>query len=245
MMQEMSKTIKPENVLFRASQVGALMVNPRTKKAREAGELSATAKTMIEETFLQLEYGARKPVVTREMIKGHLNESEAIRVLDKVMPIDAYRKLYTGQRKFNDYFIGSCDIPLPDAVEDIKNSYDLTTFFKVRESTIPATYYAQGQVYMDLWGVDTFRLCYVLTSTPEELIQEEEKSFFFKYGSDESEDYLQACEQIRSIHEVDHIPAEHRVKVFTFPRDEEYLTELKSRVEKAREYYATLKLNMT
>lgn len=231
-------------IRFRASQVGALMTNPRTKKAREAGELSQTAKSMIEERFLELRYGARKPVVTDEMLKGHICESDSVRLLDEVLPIDEYRKLYNGPRGKNKYFAGTCDILLSDAVEDIKSSYNLYTFFKVRESNIPDTYYAQGQVYMDLFERNTFRLCYVLTSTPPELLSSEERKLLWKYNGEESADYQEALEQLWSIHNVDHIPAHDRVKVFEFQRDEAYLQELKNRVVKAREYYSTLSLNM-
>jgi len=234
-----------DKIRFRASQVGKLMTNPRSKKDREAGVLSQTAKSMIEERFLEVQYGAREPIVTDEMLKGHIVESDSVRLLNEALPVSEYRQLYRGKRKHNDYFSGTCDILLSNAVEDIKSSWSLKTFFNVRENNIPDIYYAQGQVYMDLFERDTFRLCYALISTPDELLNGAERRLLYKFNGEESNDYQQAVQQLWSIHKVDHIPAQDRVKVFHFKRDEEYLTELKSRVEKAREYYDTLSLNMT
>lgn len=239
------KSNEVNTVRFRASSAGKLMTNPRSKKAREAGELSQTAKSMIEMAYLQNQYGASEPIVTKEMLKGHMVEPDSVKLLDKVLPSAEYRKLYRGPRKKNAFFSGSCDIELSDTIEDIKSSWSLITFFKTRRNTIPETYYGQGQVYMDLYKKDKFRLCYTLVSTPEELLIREESRLRHMYNGEESKDYQEAIEQLWSIHKVDHIASEDRLKVFHFERDDEYLKELKYRVKHARDYYKTIKLNDT
>jgi len=240
--KHLSKSGKPLG-LTKTQQQEDHISKYEAKKA-QGFQLGATAKAVVEQRFLEVQYGARQPVVTDEMLKGHMVESDSVRLLDQVLPVNEYRKLYTGKRRHNDFFDGICDIELSDVIEDMKSSWSLVTFFKTRQSTIPEDYYGQGQVYMDLFGKDKFRLCYVLVSTPDELLYKAERRLEYKFNSDESKDYQEAVEQLWSIHKVNHIPAQDRVKVFEFERNEEYLTELKKRVEYAREYYSTLRLNM-
>jgi hypothetical protein len=220
----------------------------KQKKAiKDAGGfiLGKTAKTMIEDLFVGLNYQAIEPVVTPQMLKGHAVESDSVKLHDQVFPEKGqYRALYRDGRKFNEWFIGKPDLLLPKIVEDYKSSWNLLTFFRIREEGLNPLYFGQGQVYMDIFKKEVFRLVYCLVSTPAWILEGEEKRLFAKFGYEDTEDYQEAVAQLHSVHIVDHIPAEHRVKVFEFERDDEYLRELKYRVKYAREYYDTLSLNM-
>jgi hypothetical protein len=206
-------------------------------------ELSETAKTMVQDSFLREVYGYDEPVYTKEMLKGLLCEQDSLALVQKLVPSQAFR-LKNIERFSNKFAEGVPDVkPLPEGViEDVKTSWDIRTFFLVRD--YPADYYGQGQVYMDLTATDRFRLHYCLVNTPEELIVEMEKKYFFKFGCDENnKHYQEACEKIRQNHLIEWIPAEFRLKTFEFERDEAYIKELYYRVKHAREYFATLRLN--
>lgn len=207
-------------------------------------ELSETAKRFVEQSWLLDVYGYRKIIATREMMKGHLCEQDSIGLVSELWESEEFRIKNT-RRLYGQYFQGTPDVILKNEgiIEDVKTSWDLRTFFEVREE--PELYYCQGQCYMHLFEVDSFRLHYCLVDTPDELLMKEAKSLFFKYGKDEDNPhYQEAVEQLYTNHKVSHIPAHLRIKTFEFKYDEEYVTDLIERVGYAREYYSTLTLNM-
>lgn len=205
-------------------------------------ELSATAKSFVEQVWLEKMYGYYEPIYTHEILKGHLCEQDSMALVSEVYPTDEFRRKCRGEYE-NRYFTGHPDILLEKSgvVEDIKSSWSLKTFFETRD--FPELYYAQGQVYMDLTGADHFRLFYCLIDTPQELLWREEKRLYWLFGGD-SEDYIRASEQLYKNHDYSKIPPKQRVKVFEFGRDKDYMKELKTRVKYAREYFDSLSLEM-
>ena len=205
-------------------------------------ELGETAKTYVESVWLRKEYGYEEPVVTPQMLKGHLVEQDAIGLVSKVWKMQEFRT--KNRKRFtNDYFSGCPDVVTKSAnvVEDVKSCWTLRTYFEIRK--VNPLYYGQGQVYMDLTGKRKFRLHYCLVETPEELIKDQELKYFYKYGADpENPHYQEVCEMLRKNNDFKGIPVQDRVKTFEFDYDEAYIKELKSRVEVARNYYSTLTL---
>lgn len=205
-------------------------------------ELGATAKSLVRDIWLRREFGYDEPVMTPQLFKGLLCEQDSIGVVSRQLPATEFR--VKNMNSFHDeFFTGNPDIVLrgEDTVEDIKTSWTVKTFV---EAAVPEEYYGQGQVYMHLTGMKHFRLIYVLVDTPAELVLEEHKRFFFKFGADdENPHYQEACEKLDRMHYPSRfIPEEKRIKVFSFDYDPEYIAELARRVIVAREYYATLKL---
>lgn len=227
-------------VLFRASGVGDLMVNPRTKKAREAGELSETAKTFINELWLESKFGFKEPLNTYEVQKGHMCEDDSIKLLQVCYPTTEGRE--KNEQRFSDqYFRGTPDIILDDYIEDVKTCFTGLTFAKKKE--VPKLYYAQGQVYMHLTGRKKFRLVYTFVDTPEIIMTDLERNLYFKHNcNEESPAYIEDCENLRRLHSTQGIPAKNRLKIFEFDYSEEYMNDLTSRVEKAREYFSKQQL---
>lgn len=210
------------------------------RKKRQPFELSQTAKSWVENIWLAEELGYRPPMDSKEVMKGKLVEQDAFALVDQKYP-GTFRAKNTN-RFTKGHFSGTPDTILGDVVEDVKSCWDLRTFFRVR--TVDPLYYAQGQVYMYLTGNKKYRLHYTLSTTPEELIWNEEKTYFYKYGSDyENQLYLEASAQIRRGHEVDHIPAQDRVKTFTWEYDPAFMRELNVRAKAAKKYYNQLRLN--
>lgn len=207
---------------------------------RDAGfQFGATALSYIRECWLRREYGFDEPVVTNELLKGILCEDEAIGVLTRQVP--GPFRVKNEERWENDWFTGTPDVVLDDAIEDVKCSWTLKTFMNTLHPD--ALYYAQGQVYMDLTGRDTFRLCHVLLDTPQEIVLEEQKRFYFKFNCDEENPHYIACyNKLAAMHDVSLIPEDQRIKVFEFKREDMYLEKLRKRVELARKVYDTLTL---
>lgn len=202
-------------------------------------EFGATAMSCIRSLWLYNEHGYEEPLVTPEILKGLMCEEEAISVLTLQLP-GPFRVKNDRQYK-NDWFTGTPDLVLDDAVEDIKCSWTLKTFFDVQHPS--SLYYAQGQVYMDLTGRNTFRLCHVLLDTPPELVQDEQLRMYYRFRCDEEDPrYIEAYNTIERMHKVSHIPEDQRVKVFTIQREEMYLAKLRKRVEQAESVYRTLRL---
>lgn len=228
---------------FRASAVGGLMTDPKSKTAKENKELSITAKTLIKDIWLQKLTGYREPVITKEMLKGLMCEADSRFMLDEVLPLP-YLRMKNIVSYEDEFFTGTPDIVLSDlsTVEDIKSSWSIKTFEKI--DGISKLYYAQGQVYMHLTGCKKYRLIYCLVPTPEVLISMDSYHASIKYysiGKDEDGDKIQ--KEVENNHKlIESIPKDQRVKIYPFDYDPDYIKELIVRVNRARKYAKTLKL---
>ena len=205
-------------------------------------QLGQTGKSYIQELWLHLEYGYKEPMVTDVLLKGNMCEQDGMALVTDVLGGDEFRS--KNKKPFGDddpYFMGTPDVVLKDVVEDIKNAWSLKTFVNIEKPD--PVYYAQGQVYMHLTGRELFRIHHCLINTPIELVQNEQRKFFWKYGgNEENRHYQDAAIQIEQNHNFDHIPMEKRVKTFEFEYDPSFIAELQSKVILAREYYSSLQL---
>ena len=228
----------PEGITDKQEQ--ELKVLKAKKKA--PFQLSATAKSLVAETYLEQRYGFKKVVLTKAIQKGKVQERKAIKFYNDTMPCDDFRVQNTKQYK-NDHFIGTPDLDLRGMklIEDIKCSWDLWNFFHAQ---MIDDYYGQLQVYMDLLGYTKASLVYVLMPTPPDMIQDILIGYFYKIGSDQHPDYIEIEEQIHHNNNlIEMMDPKERIKRINIVIDHKYLTELKWRVEKAREYYQTLVVN--
>lgn len=204
-------------------------------------ELSQTAKSYIVSLWLRLEYGYQEPVVTNELLKGNLCEQDSIELVSDLIPASQFR-VKNREHYEDEYFTGTPDVILnkDGVIEDLKSSWTLRTFF---ESKPDKLYEGQAQVYMHLTGIPQYRLIYALVDTPDEIIIQEMKRYYFKFGRDEGNpEYERICNQLEAMHKVGHIPAEDRIKVFNYHYDPAYIEELIFRVKEARKFYGTLTL---
>jgi hypothetical protein len=97
---------------------------------------------------------------------------------------------------------------------------------------------------MWLTGKKKYRLIYSLVPTPEHMVLNECDRLLYKYNrNSQNEDYIKECEQIKKNNNlIKDLPIEKRVKKFEFDYDANYIDILMKKIEKAREYYKTLKL---
>lgn len=231
-----------KTLLFRCHNAHGLLTEPKTIKDKESGKLSETAKTLVNDMWLQNTYGFKKPLMTDAIYKGLICEQDTFALAQSILGGE-FRKRFNKTIQ-NDYIIGTPDIVLEneDYVEDVKTSWDLETFFYA-ECT--PTYMTQAQCYMWLTGKQNYRLIYGLVPTPYEMILDEQRRASYRFGMDyeQNEDYQKISEQIEHNNEViKSIPIEKRVKVFEFKYNEDVIAKLIQQIEKARNYYDTIVL---
>ena len=166
-----SITTHMNNTLFRASQLGKLMTDGRTKSG-----LSETTKSALLEVYIQQKYNRYKEISNKYIEKGIAVENDAI---------DMWRRhrgeiVFKNEEMFtNDFIKGTPDLLIKDDsgavinVPDIKSSWDIHTFMNAKMDDISKDYYWQGQAYCWLTGAPRATFCFVLVSAPIEMINDE------------------------------------------------------------------------
>lgn len=231
--------MQTNNILFRCSGAGALLTEPKLKTDKEAGKLSDTAKTFVEDMWLFNTYGFKEQVKTDAMDKGNECEQDSMALVQEVVG-GPFRSRFNTKLQ-NDYVIGTPDIVLDEDVEDIKTCWNLKTYFNAEPTTM---YKIQAQCYMWLTGKKNYKLRYCLVPTPQHLVANQMQKLSYAYGGNyDNPDYISECQQIQRNNDlINEIPKEDRVKTFEFAYDEAVIEKLKSQIEKARINYSQLKL---
>lgn len=220
-------------ILFRASSIGHLMTDSRTKSE----PLSKTAKSYIEKLFKEKEFGYYENISSRYLDKGIENEDIAIQMASEVFNWDFVVK---NEVRFNNEFVtGEPDILTDNLLADIKCSWDMGTF-PMFENEIPnKMYYWQLQTYMMLTDMPQAELVYCLTNTPFQIVEDEVRRAHWKLNLIDED--LDVREAVQASHNFDHIPTELRVKRFVVEKDEQAFEKIKEKVKLAREYYESLR----
>lgn len=198
------------NLKIRASSVGRIMTNPRSKSE---GILSVGAKTYIRELAKQEIFGIDFEISSREMEKGIECEQDSIDLLNRVMGL---RLSKNTERRSNDFITGECDLydPSTRIGYDLKTSWSAKTFPGWDADCKDAVYEWQCRAYMALWDADEWQVAYALVDTPDNLI---------------------GYEPIQ-MHLVSHIPEHMRLTRWSVKRCFDKEREMFERVEAAREY---------
>jgi len=167
--------------------------------------------------------------------KGLIMEDNSI---DYVADQLGYGFLAKNEKYFeNDFFTGTPDIILKDHVIDVKNSWDFSTFPLFDNEVPNSDYYFQAQVYMELVGVDSYKLIYVLSDTPLNIIEREARSYCYRTGLDFDDEILNEFVKKMTYSE---IPNELKIKVFEIKRNQLDIDKLMIRVIECRNYIETL-----
>ena len=199
----------------------------------QSRDISATSKALLLENYLAAKYGYRKEVYTEAMQKGKMLEGDAIALLSEVK--GKFLKKNKDRLK-NDFIIGECDINHGHLITDIKVPEDFVTFASVTD--IDKSYYWQGQGYMWLWGAVNYEITYVLMPDPEYIMYAKINRLKYLLTGDELD---AATNQIISNNAViNTIPAENRIKTFSFDYNPDDIELLKEQIIRAREYASKL-----
>lgn len=250
-----------DKILFRASSIGNLMVEPRSKNEL----LAEGVITHLVDVFVSAKYKRREDVHGKFINKGNERENEAITLFSRV------KKIYfikNSERFSNDYITGEPDLFLikEDKVEeiiDIKTSWSAHTFFRTQQKKLSRDYYWQGLSYMALTGAKKCTIAFCLVNGTFEAIMNEKRRASYSYGMDFENDpeYVKECQQIERNHIFNmeafqkecmgfdfhsdlnewkyDIPKEDRVFTFSFDRDEDAINKLYSRIADCRTWMNT------
>jgi len=217
------------NILFRASQVGNLMVEPRSKTET----LSETTKTYLIEVFIKHKYGREKDITSKYFSKGIAVEEDSITLYSRLNK-EFYIKNEENMR--NEFVTGTPDLMNGDVVIDIKSSWDIFSFWKSKTSPLNKDYYWQLQVYMWLTGRTKAKLAYCLVNTPETLIDDEKKKYIYRSGITMEEQSTEALELIERNCKYDDIPIAERMHVVDIAYNPDDIERLKVRIDECRKY---------
>lgn len=224
----------------RASAIGNITPLPRSKKDKEAGLLSQTAKTYCKDWLKsQPQYfNRRKQIQSKYTYKGNAVEDASI---DFIAEMLGYPLLFKNEEHFNnDWINGTPDVIINDCVIDAKNSWDYSTF-PFFEKQIPSkNYWWQGQGYMWLTDRSHYKLVYTLMDAPQEQIYSEAKKHCYSNHLDLDLYFDEVYEEKEAELTYSDIDPQYRIKVFEFDRDQKAIDLITDRVEACRRYIEEL-----
>lgn len=221
--------------LIRCSSLGAIMSEPQAKAAKDAGELSKTAKTELIKIYIKEVYDREKDITTKQMEKGIVNEDQGIAMLSKYI----MQPLIKNQERYsNEWVLGHPDIINTTTVYDTKLSYDLWSFLPNVTEPLDKGYFYQLQGYMWLTGREFGAIAYVLTDCPQNIIEQEKRWLLNRMDviSEESSEYIEAAAGLEINLIYPDIPLKERVLIIPVLRDEELIEKIKFKITKCREY---------
>jgi len=218
---------------IRASALGGLMTNSRNGKT-----LGETAITTLRDTYIESRYGRRKEIYSKYLKKGIEVEESSIELLSER---DGEIYFKNDERKENDWISGECDIDNDshDEIIDIKSSWDIYTFWnakppiEVKGNKSKLTGYGwQLTAYGWLWNRKNLRLAYVLSDTPEEIVEGTiYKNALGMPGGDSNPEYDKMAIEVRKQHTFSEISINERVRDFRFTIDPSDIDAIKHRVD--------------
>ena len=223
-------------IQIRCSALGKIMTSPRTKSET----LSETAKSYIEELFLEKEFNLKKEFSNKYTDKGIQMEDEAIQFAGNVLGWE-FGVFKNEQHLSNDWISGTPDINTNSLLADIKCSWAFNTFpmFNQDDEIPNKDYMYQLQGYMMLTGHTKAELVYCLMNTPLDIVEKEVLNMHYKLNL--KEESLEVRDYVQKQHNFDHIPNNIRVKRFIIEADKEIQDKIKEKVKQCNEYYEKLK----
>jgi hypothetical protein len=208
------------------------MTNPKSKKE----DLSQTTKSYLQQLAKELLYNTKYTFSSKYTEKGNITEDNSIDFAAEQL---GYGMLVKNEEFFkNDFICGTPDVITKDEIIDLKNSWDCFTFPLFEKEIPKKDYYYQLQGYMALTDKQKAKLVYVLSDTPDNLIQKEAYYWCKNNGYDElDEDIYLEFEQRMTY---DDIEPQFKIKVFEIERNDDVIKEIYERVNLCRDYLKEL-----
>jgi len=159
-------------ILFRCSALGYLMVDPKDKKQN----ISETTKTHLVDVFVSNKYNRFTEIKGKQLSKGNDCEEDSITVVSLIT-----KKFFKKNEEHlsNKYIKGTpdlyegSDIHKAEVVRDTKSAWDIYTFNRAKAKGVNDMYYWQGMGYMALTGAKKCFIDYCLNNTPYYLVIKE------------------------------------------------------------------------
>ena len=191
--------------------------------------LGKTGETYIKTWIKEQLYNRHKEIQNKYLQKGNECEDNS---LDYIADQLDYGVLVKNEEYFEDeYFCGTPDVILKDHLIDVKNSWDCFTF-PLFETSINPAYLYQAQIYMHLTGIHEYELIYVLSDTPQHLI-EKEAYYYCKNNGFEDLD-PDVLEKFNKKMTYGDIPDKYRYKVYNISYDKAIIKTIQERTIECR-----------
>ena len=183
--------IDVNEILFRCSSLGHLMVEPKSKSET----LSETTKTHLVDVTVSARYNRHREIHAKQLDKGNETEEDSITVLSRIT-----KKLFkkNEQHLSNDFIKGTPDVFEGESIytashiRDTKSSWDAYSFFRAKNKELEKNYYWQGQGYMWLTGAKHCSIDYVLNNTPWGLIESELRKESYNHLENDTPKWIEA-----------------------------------------------------
>jgi len=223
---------------IRSSASGQIMSEPKSKADKEAGLLGKTAQGYCQDWLKEQIYNRKKEFSSKYTQKGLIMEDNSIDFLSEYLKLGFVIK---NEKYFeNDFITGTPDLILANCVIDVKNSWDCFTF-PLFDTDLPnVAYYYQLQCYMDLTGLKKAKLIYVLSNTPDNLIDKEAYYWCKNNGIDEVDNDI--ITEFYDKMTYNNIPDKHKIKVFEIEHNQDVIDKIYNQVLKCRNYINTIKI---
>lgn len=225
---------------IRCSAIGKIMTEPKLKKDKEAGKLSATCLTYVHDWIKSQPefYDRYKSFHSKYTLKGNECENDSIKFASEYFKWGSVEKNETSFE--TDYLTGTPDVILTDSVEDIKNSWSEATF-PLFDTEIPIDGYGwQLQGYMEGLNKTKSGLVYTLMDAPERIIMKEARFKSYELGIENGEVEFDLYEEVRLSMTYSNLRDDLRIKRFFLDRDKELMLPVQSKVQQIRDYIKSL-----
>ncbi len=212
---------------IRASACGSIM----GKKG-----LGQTGLTYCETWLKEQLYSRKKEFSNKYTQKGNIVEDNS---LDYIAEQLGFGMLLKNERHYeNEFMTGTPDVVLKNLIIDVKNSWDAFTFPLFSDEVPNDSYYYQAQCYMELTGIDHFKLVYVLSDTPDHLIFREAKKYCYENGFDELDQDI--YDEFFNKMTYSDVPDSLKIKVFDIEKNETVIELIKQRVIECRQHISKI-----
>lgn len=168
-------------------------------------------------------------VSSKFLSKGNIVEYESIMMLSNYMGLEMEKNEQSFE---NDYLTGTPDIILEDCVIDVKNSWSWKTFPLLEKEIPNDDYYYQLQGYMELTGKKSAKLVYILSDTPEFLIEKEAFYYCRNQGFEELD--LDVFDKFKADMTYSDLWDSQRIKIYEIAYNEEIIAKIYDRVKECR-----------
>lgn len=199
---------------------------------RDNPELGQTVKSYCKDWLKSKIYKRKLEFTSKYTDKGIIVEDESIDFISEKL---GFGILFKNEKYYeNEFMTGTNDIEIPNLIIDIKNSWSWETF-PYFESDIPNyDYYYQLQGYMELTGKKKAKLIYILSNTPQHLIEREARNYCYFNGYDDLD--MEIYNEFHKKLTYDDLSDELKFKIYDIDYNPYDIDKIKKRVIQCRNY---------
>lgn len=196
----------------------------------QTGKMGAGTKTYVQEWLISELTGKTKRIDSKHLRSGIEREPASLERASRYFGVKLEKNTIQLE---DDFFTGEFDAKIDDRVIDVKTSWNAFTF-PFFETEPDKGYVRQLQIYMELTGLEKASLVYCLENGTEEMIESLSWKIAKEEGAEEPD--ITHWETAEKELNYDHLPEEMRIKIYSFERNDELISNMKQAVLDCRSY---------